>query len=101
MAAARELEEETCTSGLALTQFGAFGAPGRDPRGHTVTVAYYSFLPDVSLGGVKAADDAKATAWLPAADFPAATFAFDHKDVILAGAARVKQVRLAAQQLCF
>ena len=43
-AAARELKEETSLSDLAFAQCGSFGDPGRDPRGHTVTVAYASFL---------------------------------------------------------
>lgn len=43
-AAARELKEETSLSDLAFAQCGSFGDPGRDPRGHTVTVAYAAFL---------------------------------------------------------
>jgi hypothetical protein len=35
-------------------QVGAFGAPGRDPRGWTVTVAYAALVPSSKLG-VKAA----------------------------------------------
>ena len=35
-------------------QFGAFGDPGRDPRGWTVTVAYVALVPSTKLG-VKAA----------------------------------------------
>lgn len=33
-AAKRELVEETGATGLPLAQLGAYGAPGRDPRGH-------------------------------------------------------------------
>jgi hypothetical protein len=36
------------------TQVGAFGDPGRDPRGWAVTVAYAALVPDTQLG-VKAA----------------------------------------------
>ena len=36
------------------TQVGAFGDPGRDPRGWTVTVAYAALVPTTNLG-VKAA----------------------------------------------
>lgn len=42
-AAARELSEETGLTGLKLEQLGAFGDPGRDPRGHTVTVAFVTY----------------------------------------------------------
>src|SRR5438034_11030935 len=43
-AATRELQEETGLTGIALEQLGAFGEPGRDPRGHTITVAFLSFV---------------------------------------------------------
>lgn len=62
-AAARELQEETHLTNLRMEQLGAFGDPGRDPRGHTVTVAYIAFLahePTVSAG-----DDAHAAEWKP------------------------------------
>ena len=39
-AARRELEEETGVTGVELRQLGAFGAPDRDPRGRTVSIAY-------------------------------------------------------------
>jgi ADP-ribose pyrophosphatase YjhB (NUDIX family) len=37
------------------TQVGAFGDPGRDPRGWTVTVAYAALVPCKDQLGVKAA----------------------------------------------
>jgi 8-oxo-dGTP diphosphatase len=44
-AAARELHEETglVVSPSKLEQLGAFGDPGRDPRGHTITVAFVTY----------------------------------------------------------
>jgi 8-oxo-dGTP diphosphatase len=62
-AAARELNEETSISGLRLEQLGAFGDPGRDPRGHTITIAYVTFL--VAQATVHAGDDAAAARWHP------------------------------------
>lgn len=62
-AAARELYEETGLSGMKLEQLGAFGDPGRDPRGHTITVAWLTYLmapPKISAG-----DDAAAAEWHP------------------------------------
>jgi 8-oxo-dGTP diphosphatase len=60
-AAARELYEETGLSGMRLEQLGAFGDPGRDPRGHTVTVAFVSFL--MAEAAIAAGDDAAAVEW--------------------------------------
>jgi 8-oxo-dGTP diphosphatase len=62
-AAGRELSEETGISNARLTQIGAFGDPGRDPRGHTITIAWSTFL--VAGGKIKAGDDAAAAEWHP------------------------------------
>ncbi|MER7750262.1 NUDIX hydrolase [Streptomyces bacillaris] len=47
-AAVRELAEETgiTVPATELRQVGAFDAPGRDPRGRYVTVAYTATLPE-------------------------------------------------------
>ncbi len=60
--AKRELQEETGIARLYLEQLYTFGDPGRDPRGHTVTVAYYALV-KLSDHAPKAADDAKAVDW--------------------------------------
>lgn len=60
-AAARELAEETGIGNVKLEQLGAFGEPGRDPRGHTITVAWMTFL--VAEAAVTAGDDAAAAEW--------------------------------------
>jgi 8-oxo-dGTP diphosphatase len=60
-AAARELAEETGITGARLEQLGAYGDPGRDPRGHTVTIAWMTFL--VAEAKIKAGDDAVAAEW--------------------------------------
>jgi ADP-ribose pyrophosphatase YjhB (NUDIX family) len=51
-AAARELQEETSIdqSATSLTQVGAYGDPGRDPRGWTITVAYCAIVPSMDVG---------------------------------------------------
>ena len=48
-AAARELEEETGIEGLNLELFGIYGAPGRDPRGWTVSGGYCTLLDDADF----------------------------------------------------
>jgi 8-oxo-dGTP diphosphatase len=63
-AAARELAEETGVTGVALEQLGAFGDPGRDPRGHTVSVAYVAFTV-AETHPVKAGDDAADAEYVP------------------------------------
>src|SRR5687767_10067099 len=56
-AAARELREETGVTGADLEQLAAFGDPGRDPRGWTISVAFLARL-DADRVTVMAADDA-------------------------------------------
>lgn len=78
-AAARELVEETGVSGARLVQVGAYGDPGRDPRGWTVSVAYRA---RVAKGAVapEAGDDAAALDWHRVDALP--EMAFDHAQII-------------------
>ncbi len=85
----RELAEETGLTGLPLRQFRAFGKPGRDPRGHTVSIVYVAVLIG-DLPAVTAGDDAAAAAWHPLDKLP--DLAFDHGD-ILAQVARSLKIR--------
>jgi 8-oxo-dGTP diphosphatase len=82
-AALRELREETGLEGIAVEQLGAYGDPGRDPRGHTVTAAYLARLG--SLVEATGADDADEASWFPIDGLP--PLAFDH-DRIIADAIR-------------
>ena len=77
-AAMRELKEETDIDNVSLIQIGAFGKPGRDPRGHTVAVA---FMAQVNHKiPVNAGDDASNVQWFPIEKLP--NLAFDHKEII-------------------
>lgn len=78
LAAARELKEETNLEGILLTQMHAFGDPGRDPRGHTVSVVYVGYLPPKAEA--KAGDDATKTGWFKLDSLPKT--AFDHHKII-------------------
>ena len=51
------LKEETGLRGIGLEQVGAFGDPGRDPRGHTVSVGFTACLK--KCPEAKADDDAE------------------------------------------
>ncbi|HVT05543.1 MAG TPA: NUDIX hydrolase [Thermoanaerobaculia bacterium] len=76
--AARELQEETSLRARKLEQFGAFGDPGRDPRGHTVSIGFMSEVR--GKGNGTAGDDAAGLRWFAAGRLP--KLAFDHKRVI-------------------
>ncbi|GLC38645.1 hypothetical protein PLESTB_000455900 [Pleodorina starrii] len=95
-AARRELQEETSVnpSTVALSQVGAFGDPGRDPRGWTITVAYAALVPSTDLG-VKAADDAKDARWFDVSQLP--PLAFDHKLVVRTALGHLAKQPEAAQ----
>lgn len=68
-AASRELQEETGVTGVGLEQLATFGDPGRDPRGHTVSVAYFSFVA-AETHPLAPGDDAADAAWLSLAELP-------------------------------
>jgi len=78
-AAERELVEETGVSGVYLEQLFTFGAPGRDPRGHTVTVAYSALIPSDNIE-LTASTDAEGVAWFGIDKLP--DLAFDHDEIL-------------------
>ena len=73
----RELSEETGLHVGELRLIGAYSDPGRDPRGHTCSVAY---LARVGRAEVTAGDDAAAAEWV--ADWRREKLAFDHAQII-------------------
>ena len=82
-AARRELAEETGVDvPTLLTQFGAYGDPGRDPRMNVVTVAYMAVLRDV--GAISAGTDAADATLVPVADVLRGKpeLAFDHLQIV-------------------
>ncbi|MFF8422953.1 NUDIX domain-containing protein [Streptomyces sp. NPDC015680] len=81
-ASARELSEESGVNVAAadLRQIGVWDAPGRDPRGRYVTVAYHAIVPDDTP--IVAGDDAVDVRWWPLDALP--QLAFDHADIIRA-----------------
>ncbi len=90
-AAKRELGEETGVDGANLmTQFGAYGDPGRDPRMNVVTVAYLAVLRDVA--GITAGTDAAAAALVPVSEALTGKIelAFDHAHILHGALERVR-----------
>lgn len=77
-AAHRELKEETGLHDLELKQLGAFGKPGRDPRGHTISIVFGTVIHETlpALAG----DDAADAQWFSLKNLP--LLAFDHDEII-------------------
>jgi 8-oxo-dGTP diphosphatase len=78
-ASIRELYEETNVAALDFRDVGPFGDKGRDPRGWTISYAFYTLLPQGSVNA-RAGDDASHTAWHRMDELP--KLAFDHDKII-------------------
>lgn len=82
-AAERELGEETGLHVSGMTQLGAYGTPGRDPRMRVVTIVFLAYVDNLDdpVGGD---DAAEARLWdvddlLAQPDL----LAFDHHEILL------------------
>ncbi|WP_163651733.1 NUDIX hydrolase [Listeria sp. PSOL-1] len=101
-AGVRELKEETGLSDIALTAFGVFDKPGRDPRGWIISRAHYAFAPLESLGERLASDDAAKVELFSVEDALNLSLAFDHKEILLAAFQTVtKEMLLSTKVSCF
>ena len=76
--AKRELEEETGLRAKNLRQIRAYGTPDRDPRGRTVSIAFWGEIP--SEEKVKGNDDVKEAEWFDIDKLP--ELAFDHCEIV-------------------
>nr|MCU0353958.1 NUDIX hydrolase [Cytophagales bacterium] len=88
-AAKRELEEETGLSDVFMEQLYTFGDTGRDPRGRTVSAAYYALLKLSDYQKVKAGTDADNVRWFALSEVPK-DLAFDHEKIVQTAIARLK-----------
>jgi len=88
-AARHELEEETGLRGIPLEQLATFGNPGRDPRGWTVSVVFWSWLEPNAAHTVAAGDDAAAARWWALDGLP--PLAFDHAEILAAFVTRLNR----------
>ena len=77
--AKRELKEETGMEVRSLEYLGTFSEVNRDPRGRTITIAYYAV---VEKSDVIGADDASQAIWFPIDSIP--SLAFDHEEILRA-----------------
>lgn len=90
-AAVRELGEESGVQRSAghLEQLATYGAPGRDPRGRVVSVAYLALEPDLPVP--TAGSDASTAQWVPVEELLAgAGLAFDHDQILADGVERAR-----------
>ncbi len=74
----REVLEETGITIGELRLVGVYSEPGRDPRGHTVSIAYMALVPPATRP--KAGSDAEDAQWR--GDWHKLDLAFDHAQII-------------------
>jgi len=84
-AARRELLEETGLTAKDLRLIGVYSDPQRDPRGHTISIAYRV---SIERGDAKAGDDAAEVEFR--ADWRDLALAFDHKLIVRDAASKTK-----------
>lgn len=84
-AVVREIHEETNLSVEIKELLGVYSSPDRDPRGHTVTIA---FILNVKNGDVKGGDDAVDAKFFKIQDLP--DLSFDHDKIIEDAVRRLK-----------
>jgi 8-oxo-dGTP diphosphatase len=80
VAASRLLVERTGVWGTYLEQLYTFGDPGRDPRGRTVSVAYYALLSIIAHPRLRVGRGVRELAWSPLNTLP--ELAFDHARIV-------------------
>ncbi|OQW94947.1 MAG: hypothetical protein BWK79_04110 [Beggiatoa sp. IS2] len=89
-AAIRELIEETGVKNQYLEQLYTYGNPYRDPRGWTVSVAYFALV-STSEVHLKPGTDAVEANWHSIqGDRVAVKLAFDHDEILRAGIKRLR-----------
>ena len=76
----RELLEETGIKVNYLEQLYTFGEPGRDPRQHITSVAYFGLVKSAQFQRLKASTDAADAKWFNIKRLP--VLAFDHKQIL-------------------
>jgi len=100
-AARRELLEETGFSpddALPLVPLGAYGDPGRDPRGHTVSAAFLLWVPAEARAAVAGTDDATDARFVAVTTELPATLAFDHAAILADAITRARLLLAAAPE---
>jgi len=88
IAVRREVQEETGLEVAHLDQVHAFGDPGRDPRGWTISIAFLAILEPAATDALhpRAGSDAANVGWFDLDDLP--PLAFDHDEIVAYAAQR-------------
>lgn len=87
--AKRELKEETGMEVRSLKYLGTFSEVNRDPRGRTITIAYYVVVEKSEVVG---ADDASQARWFPIDLIP--SLAFDHDKILQMALEEIKKDKI-------
>ncbi len=95
--AMRELLEETGLEDIYLEQFHTFSSHGRDPRGRTITVAFFALI-DSEKYHLVATADASDAKWWPAYQVPPLAF---HQDEMYAKALEALRLAIRTRPLAF
>ena len=89
-AAIRELREQRdLAAAVHLEQLASYGDPGRDPRGHIVTVAYLALAPRRPPPPAGRAGQDAAASWVPLHGLRE-RLAFDHNRILADGLERAR-----------
>jgi 8-oxo-dGTP diphosphatase len=95
--AKRELLEETGLKDIYLEQFHVFSSHGRDPRGRTITVAFFALI-DSEKYQLIASEDALRAKWWPAYEIPPLAF---HQEEIYTKAIEALRLAIRTRPLAF
>jgi 8-oxo-dGTP diphosphatase len=99
-AALRELAEETGIEGATVEQVEAVGTPGRDTRGHLITIVYAGLTP-ADRHELRPRGDAAQARWFDVAGpEPRPKLAFDHEDLLRRALQHLRR-RLREAPICF
>lgn len=83
-AAVRVLRDKVGISSTYLEQLGTFSGSARDPRGWSISIAYYALVPETLLAGRRDAS----CRLLPVDGLR--SLPFDHREIVLAAVERVR-----------
>ena len=92
MTARRKLREKTGLSPQYLEQLQVFSSINRDPRGFSLTAAYFALV--AHQPATPNIDTVEQAEWLNVSDLPTTPVAFDHKHIIDIAYKRLRQKAL-------